>query len=76
MSPKSGGCHNSGTSVPREDMEPVDRYVYVLTDPPGVSTELALNSQRRGIIPGVDVVAPYFAIWLGPDPINEALKAV
>ena len=74
MSPKSGRCHNSGTSVPWEDMEPVDRYV--LTDLPGVSTELALNSQRRGIIPGVDVVAAYFAIWLGSDPINEALKAV
>lgn len=74
MSPKSGRCHNSEPSVPWEDMEPVDRYV--LTDLPGVSTELALNSQRRGIIPGVDALAAYYAIWLGPDPINGALKAV
>jgi len=74
MSPKSGWCHNSGTSVPWENIEPVDRYV--VTDLPGVSTELALNDRRRGIIPGIDVVTPYLAIWLGPDPINEALKTV
>jgi hypothetical protein len=55
-------------------MGPVDRYV--VTDLPGVSTELALNDRRKGIIPGVDVVIPYFAIWLGPHPINEALKTV
>lgn len=33
MSPKSARCHNGGTSVSQEGMEPVDRYV--LTDLPG-----------------------------------------
>jgi hypothetical protein len=42
---------------------------------------LELNGQRKGIIPGVDVVAAYIAIWPGPDPtrpdpINEVLKTV
>ena len=74
MSPKSGWCHNSGTSVPWESMEPVDRHV--VTDLPGVSTELALNDRRRGIIPGVAAMTTSFAINLGPDSINEALKTV
>ncbi|HSA61768.1 MAG TPA: chalcone isomerase family protein [Nitrospiraceae bacterium] len=55
-----------------EDVKPGDRYG--LTYLPGVGTELALNGQRKGIIEGADFAAAYFAIWLGPDPINEALK--
>jgi hypothetical protein len=37
---------------------------------------LELNGQRKRIIPGVNIVATYIAIWPGPDPINEALKIV
>ena len=40
MSPKSGRCHNSETSVPWEDMGHGDRYV--LTDQPGVGTGVSL----------------------------------
>ncbi|MBK9111219.1 MAG: chalcone isomerase family protein [Nitrospira sp.] len=53
-------------------MKPGDRYG--LTYLPGVGTELALNGERKGIVEGADFAAAYFAIWLGPDPINEALK--
>jgi hypothetical protein len=55
-----------------EDVKPGDRYG--LTYVPGIGTELALNGQRKGIIEGADFAAAYFAIWLGQDPINEALK--
>jgi hypothetical protein len=41
--------------------------------PAWLGTQLALNSQRKGIIPGADVVGGHIAIWPGPDPINEAL---
>ena len=56
-----------------QDVKPGDRYG--LTYLPGVGTELALNGERKGIVEGADFAAAYFAIWLGPDPINEALKA-
>ncbi len=55
-----------------QDIQPGDRYT--LTYVPGVGTELAHNGKARGIIPGADFAAAYFAIWLGPDPINLALK--
>jgi hypothetical protein len=55
-----------------EDVKPGDRYG--LTYVPGVGTELALNGQRKGVIEGADFAAAYFAIWLGPDPINEVLR--
>jgi Chalcone isomerase-like len=47
---------------------------YALTYLPGVGTELTLNGQRKGVIEGADFAAAYFAIWLGPDPINQPLK--
>ncbi len=55
-----------------EDIQPGDRYT--LTYVPGVGTELAHNGKAKGIIPGADFAAAYFAIWLGPDPINLSLK--
>lgn len=55
-----------------EDVKAGDRYG--LTYLPGVGTELALNGQPKGIVEGADFAAAYFAIWLGPDPINEVLK--
>ncbi|QOJ35321.1 MAG: chalcone isomerase family protein [Nitrospira sp.] len=56
-----------------EDVKPGDRYG--LTYLPGVGTELALNGVVKGTVEGADFAAAYFAIWLGPDPINQALKA-
>ena len=55
-----------------ENVKPNDRYA--LTYLPGVGTELALNGQPKVVIEGADFAAAYFAIWLGPDPINQALK--
>lgn len=55
-----------------ENVKPGDRYG--LTYVPGVGTELALNGIRKGIVEGADFAAAYFAIWLGPDPINTPLK--
>jgi hypothetical protein len=55
-----------------ENVKPGDRYA--LTYLPGVGTELALNGQQKGIVEGADFAAAYFAIWLGPDPINQPLK--
>lgn len=55
-----------------ENVKAGDRYA--LTYLPGIGTELTLNGQRKGVIEGADFAAAYFAIWLGPDPINQALK--
>jgi Chalcone isomerase-like len=55
-----------------EDVKPGDRYA--LTYLPGIGTELALNGKRKGVVEGADFAAAYFAIWLGPDPINQVLK--
>lgn len=54
------------------DVKPGDRYS--LTYLPGTGTELALNRQKIVTIPGADFAKVYFAIWLGPESGNEALK--
>jgi hypothetical protein len=56
-----------------QDVKPGDRYS--LTYIPGVGTELALNGKVKGTIEGADFAAAYFAIWLGPNPINASLKS-
>jgi hypothetical protein len=56
-----------------EDVKPGDRYA--LTYIPGVGTELALNGDVKGTIEGADFAAAYFAIWLGPKPLNASLKS-
>jgi hypothetical protein len=56
-----------------ENVKPGDRYT--LTYIPGRGTELALNGIRKDTIEGADFAAAYFAIWLGPKPLNAALKA-
>lgn len=56
-----------------EDVKPGDRYA--LTYVPGIGTELALNGVPKGVIEGDDFAAAYFAIWLGPRPISDSLKA-
>jgi hypothetical protein len=55
------------------DIKPGDRYA--LTYLPGVGTELALNGTPLGVVEGADFAAAYFAIWLGPKPISDSLKA-
>ncbi len=55
------------------DIKPGDRYA--LTYVPGIGTELALNGTPLGTVEGADFAAAYFAIWLGPKPISDSLKA-
>ena len=54
------------------DVQPGDRYA--LTYLPGQGTELALNGEVLGRIPGDDFAAAVFAIWLGPNPIDTAFR--
>jgi len=54
------------------DIKPGDRYA--LTFVPGRGTELSLNGTPLVTIEGDDFAAAYFAIWLGPDPIDRDLK--
>jgi len=54
------------------DVQPGDRYA--LTYLPGSGTELLLNGQSLGRIPGDDFAAAVFAIWLGPAPIDEDFR--
>lgn len=55
-----------------EDVEPGDRYA--LTYVPGRGTELALNGRPKVLVPGAELAAAYFGIWLGPDPLDAALR--
>jgi hypothetical protein len=55
------------------DVKPGDRYS--LTYLPGRGTELALNGEPLGLIAGSDFASAYFSIWLGPKPLDAALKA-
>ena len=54
------------------DVQPGDRYA--LTYIPGQGTELSLNGQVLGHIPGDDFAAAVFAIWIGPRPIDDDFK--
>ena len=54
------------------DVQPGDRYA--LTFMPGQGTELSLNGEPLGVIPGEDFAAAVFAIWLGPQPIDRGFK--
>jgi hypothetical protein len=56
-----------------ESVKPGDRYA--LTYLPGEGTELSLNGEAKGIVPGADFAAAYFAIWLGRRPIDDSLRA-
>jgi hypothetical protein len=55
------------------DVKPGDRYT--LTYIPGRGTELALNQQALGMIPGAEFARAMFAIWLGAKPLDAALKS-
>ncbi|MEO6026982.1 MAG: chalcone isomerase family protein [Candidatus Binatia bacterium] len=55
-----------------KDVKPGDRYA--LTYLPGVGTELALNGTSLGTIEGADFAAAVFAIWLGPNAIDQSLR--
>jgi hypothetical protein len=54
------------------DVKPGDRYA--LTYIPGWGTELALNGEPLGVIPGAEFAAALFSIWLGPQPLSTDFK--
>lgn len=54
------------------DVRPGDRYA--LTYIPGRGTELSHNGEPLTVIEGADFAAAYFAIWLGPEPLDAGLK--
>jgi len=53
-------------------VKPGDRYA--LTYLPDRGTELALNGEPLGVVPGAEFGNAVFAIWFGPDEIDESLK--
>jgi hypothetical protein len=55
-----------------EDVEPGDRYA--LTYVPGRGLELARNGEQRVLVPGAELAAAYFGIWLGSDPLDASLR--
>lgn len=54
------------------DVKPGDRYA--LTYLPGSGTELSLNGERLGVIPGAEFASALFAMWLGDTPMSQAFK--
>ncbi|MCU0558734.1 MAG: chalcone isomerase family protein [Desulfobacterales bacterium] len=56
------------------DVRPGDRYS--LTYRPGRGTTLALNGTALGTVAGADFAAGLFAIWIGPAPLDDRLKAI
>ncbi len=55
-----------------QDVKPGDRYSinYI----PEKGTELRLNEQPLGSVPGADFAAAYFGIWLGAEPISKDFR--
>ncbi|BCA79300.1 chalcone isomerase family protein [Desulfuromonas sp. AOP6] len=55
-----------------QDVRAGDRYGLAYS--PGGGTELRLNGQILGTIPGADFAVAYFGIWLGDNPISEDFR--
>jgi hypothetical protein len=55
-----------------EDVRPGDRYS--ITYLPGRGTELELNGESKGVVGDADFAAALFAIWFGPNPLDEKLR--
>lgn len=54
------------------DVRPGDRYA--LTYVPGKGTELSLNGELLGSVPGESFSKALFGIWIGADPLDEKLR--
>lgn len=54
------------------DVRPGDRYA--LTYIPGRGTELSLNGERLGVIPGAEFASALFAMWLGDNSMDDDFK--
>ena len=57
-----------------QDVKPGDRYSinYI----PEKGTDLRLNEQFLGSVPGADFAAAYFGIWLGAEPISKSFRNI
>lgn len=55
-----------------QDVKPGDRYS--INYSPEQGTELRLNGQGLGSVPGADFAVAYFGIWLGEKPINKKFR--
>jgi hypothetical protein len=54
------------------DVSPGDRYSINYT--PDLGTELRLNGEAIGRVPGHDFAIAYFGIWLGDNPLNKTFR--
>jgi hypothetical protein len=54
------------------DVAPGDRYT--ATYIPESGTELALNGQALGTVPGADFSRAFFSIWIGENPIDKGFR--
>ncbi|WP_084167728.1 chalcone isomerase family protein [Pelobacter seleniigenes] len=54
------------------NVEPGDRYS--LAYQPRIGTELRLNGQLLGTVPGADFAVAYLGLWLGSEPISEPFR--
>ena len=57
-----------------QDVKPGDRYS--ISYIPEQGTELRLNDQFLGSVPGADFAAAYFGIWLGAEPISKSFRNI
>jgi hypothetical protein len=56
-----------------KDVKKGDRYT--LTYAPGLGTQLLLNGNPEGLIPGADFGKYYFTIWLGERPVSDSMRS-
>jgi len=54
------------------DVKPGDRYSFTYI--PGIGSQIALNGKILGTIKGLDFANAMLSIWLGPNPLDPALK--
>lgn len=54
------------------DVKPRDRYSFTYI--PGIGSQIALNGKVLGTISGLDFSNAMLSIWLGPNPLDQALK--
>ena len=55
-----------------KDVEPGNEYT--ATYIPGIGTELALNGQALGVVPGEEYSAAFFSIWIGKNPLDNDFR--
>ncbi|RMD75005.1 MAG: hypothetical protein D6818_02365 [Bacteroidetes bacterium] len=54
------------------DVNAGDRYTLIYR--PGGGTELRLNGEPLGVVPGNDFARAYFGIWLGEAPLDKGFR--